>query len=188
MGPYVYTANNPMKYVDRDGQGIWMPKEQREFFAEHPVVAFFCDPSSAMPSPVAIEVFGAKLGGAAGTIAKFLANVRRGREIEAAILEPVGLTKNTKKFETMDPKTGKIGTTVPDAIDPETGDLIDIKDRMTISDEKQIRLQRQAVEDQGVGHVILTGSQTRITEPLQNSNTRILPREGLGPTGQQLER
>ena len=59
-------------------------------------------------------------------ISRLAENTNRGRQVESEQLAKEGLTKNTQKFTRVDPKTGKEGTTIPDAID-KNGRTVEIK-------------------------------------------------------------
>jgi hypothetical protein len=66
----------------------------------------------------------------------------KGRDVEKSVLKSEGLVKNTKKIEAIDPKTGKLGKTKPDAIAPD-GTTIEVKDRQYLTDSEQLRRQSQ---------------------------------------------
>jgi len=67
--PYGYCAGNPMKYVDPNGETMYIPKEQREFYDRHPILSIFIDPRNAIPGPASIEISGGKaLGGLLGRV------------------------------------------------------------------------------------------------------------------------
>jgi hypothetical protein len=71
---------------------------------------------------------------------KGVSAVQRGRQTEKAVLQTEGLAKNTRAIQVVDPKTGKIGKTIPDAI-RRNGQTVEIKDVQHLRDSAQLRRQ-----------------------------------------------
>lgn len=97
----------------------------------------------------------------------------RGRANEVNKLEQLGETKNKEIFSTSE------GNTIPD-INNST-ELGDIKDARILSDDAQMRAQREAASRADKEHVVHTGTHTKITKPMEESSTRIERHDDLGP-------
>lgn len=113
--------------------------------------------------------------GASKALAKRFA---RGRASEARKLNERSIDKNTEKFN------GPEGNTIPDGIDPKTGNLVevkDVKDVKELSNTKQIRNQTAVAEEKGVKLEIDTGKNTNVSKSLeQNPNVIIKRHDDLG--------
>ena len=72
--------------------------------------------------------------------AQITRNALKGAESEKAGLAGEGLAKNTEKMMAVDPKTGQMGGTIPDAMRP-PGATVDVKDVQKLSDSPQLRRQ-----------------------------------------------
>nr|MCU0440738.1 putative toxin [Raineya sp.] len=124
-----------------------------------------------------------------------LANFRRGNKIEAEQLEQMGLEKNTKPFEAIDPKTGQKGTTVPDAV-TDKGETVDVKNVQQQGLSKQMRLQKEISNANGVRPILRINQGAKISSPLKEAgfdiqtystpiikvdNTRVIQYEKIRP-------
>lgn len=91
----------------------------------------------------------------------------RGKVREAAVLDDLGLEKNTKSLSGVDPKTGLPGSTIPDAIDPKTGDLIEIKDKVYTTNSKQLRIQGNVAEKKVVKQRVIVGTDAKVSKTVE---------------------
>ena len=103
--------------------------------------------------------------------------VQRGRVNEAKTILEEGLTRNTKTYKTIDPKTGKSVNVKPDAIN--ANKVTEIKDTKTLSNTKQIRGERQVAKEQGKGFEIITGKNTKVSKNIPKKEIKRV--EYLGP-------
>ncbi len=98
----------------------------------------------------------------------------RGRDSEKRVLSDTGNVKNTKTYSTSH------GDTIPDyENDEEVGD---VKDTQRVNNTKQMRAQREVAQQRGKIHSVRTGTNTKVSRPMQNSGTKIIRRDDLGPT------
>ena len=99
----------------------------------------------------------------------------RGRASETRVLDDLGLPKNNTKVSTSE------GRAIPDAL---TGNKsIEIKDCISVSCTKQIRIQTGAARASGRQSVLVTGSNTRVSGPAKEAFDDIIRRPDLGPKG-----
>ncbi|MCI1729157.1 MAG: putative toxin [Chiayiivirga sp.] len=98
----------------------------------------------------------------------------RGRASEARVLSDMGEVKNTGVVTT------SRGRTIPDFENPvQVGE---IKDTARLSDSSQLRAQREHAQATGREHVIVTGTNTRVSGTVQSQST-VIRRDDLGPGG-----
>jgi len=97
----------------------------------------------------------------------------RGRDSEGRVLKDTGKEKNTKTYYTSQ------GDTIPDFTTAK--EIGDVKDTKKLSNTRQMRAQREVAQDQGTDHVVYTGNNTRLSRPMQQSETKIVCRPDLGP-------
>jgi hypothetical protein len=71
----------------------------------------------------------------------------------------------------MDPKTGKDGTTIPDAM--KNGQTTEIKDVQKQSFTKQLRLQEKISNENGKNPILRINKDAKISQPLQKSSFEI---------------
>ena len=174
---YAYVHNSPINGTDPNGEAAFLI----------PVVIFIA-------KEVAGEVFTAKTGlpaptvkGAAKAGAKALAKQRakqiakngpRGRSSEKRKLAERGIEKNTEKFD------GPEGKTIPDGVDPKTGNLVEVKDTKKLSNTKQIRNQTAVAQEKGVKLEIDTGKNTKVSKSIErNPNIEVIKHDDLGNGG-----
>ena len=164
-GSYVYCRNNPVKYVDPDGETFLLSpglaEQKAQFEQDHPILSWIYnpfDPNNIVPE---VGIIAPAKGPAArvGTkvaskIEKFLSSVKEGLRVEKKALEREGLVKNTKALEALDPKTGKSGKTIPDAV-LEDGRPVDVKNHKYLRDSPQLRRQSKIASEAGKRAVIL---------------------------------
>lgn len=110
-----------------------------------------------------------RVAGAAGG----LAGTRRGVQNESRVLESIGETKNTQKV------AGREGNSIPDFLNERQ--VGEIKDTRSVSNTRQLRIQRDAANQSGREHVVITGTNTQVSKPLVDSGTRISRRTDIGP-------
>lgn len=193
---YAYVRNNPVQFFDPFGEDTRKQQRANQMAAIRQGrttpngggvlldVLFIAVDVATFPSGEAAVLIGARR--AAAQAAKKVgkkgatgpANGRRGRASEARKLRERGLKKNTERLE------GPEGGTIPDGIDPETGNLVEIKDVKKLSRTKQMRNQSAAAEERGVKVEIDTGTNTKVSKPLQDDPNVIINRhDDLGNGG-----
>lgn len=107
-------------------------------------------------------------------------NFSRGRMTEVEQLSKNGLDKNTESFTRVDPKTGKEGTTIPDAIKPDGG-TVEIKNVQRQSLTRQLRLQREISNESGVKPELIINQGAKLTKPLKEGGFDIKTYEAITP-------
>ena len=90
-----------------------------------------------------------------------------GRKVEVEQLSKNGLEKNNTPFKATDPKTGKEGTTIPDAIRP-NGGTSEVKFVKNQPLDKQLRLQNEVSRAAGVKPELIINQSAKITKPVKN--------------------
>ncbi len=95
------------------------------------------------------------------------ANFARGNKAEAEQLKELGVEKNTRPYEAVDPKTGKTGKTIPDAI--KDGQTIDIKNVAKQGLSKQLRLQKEISNLVGKQPILRINRSAEISNPLKEA-------------------
>ena len=108
-----------------------------------------------------------------------LARFNKGRQVEGEQLQKMGLDKNTETFTRIDPKTGKSGRTIPDAM-KDGKQTVEIKNVKNQALTEQLRLQRQVSRDNGVDPILRINRDATLTEPLQNGGFQIEFYSGAG--------
>jgi RHS repeat-associated protein len=101
---------------------------------------------------------------------------QRGRISEQRVLNDMGEVKNTESIRTSH------GTTIPDF--QNSRQVGEIKDANRVNNTSQIRSQREAAQQSGRDHVIVTGTQTEVSRNAAQGST-VIRREDLGPNRQQ---
>jgi RHS repeat-associated protein len=99
-----------------------------------------------------------------------LENFARGNKTEAEQLTKNGLEKNNKPINEIDPKTGKEGTTTPDALKNGGKSTSEIKDVKQQGLTKQLRLQKQFSEGNGFKPELIINKAAKLTQPLKDAN------------------
>jgi hypothetical protein len=120
-------------------------------------------------------VVGAAAGGSIGgaIFDKPLPPTARGRASETRVIRDLGLEKNT------DPVTTQEGTAIPDIMNDT--EVADVKDVKTVSNTKQMRIERAAAQQRGVPHNIYTGNNTKVRPTVPRAGSTIIRRPDLGP-------
>jgi hypothetical protein len=88
------------------------------------------------------------------------------------VLESMGMAKNTQKVTT------KQGGSIPDGMD--STNVVEIKDAKKVSNTRQLQIQRENAQATGRNHVVVTGTNTHVTQPVQTGST-VIRRDDLGP-------
>ena len=99
--------------------------------------------------------------------------MERGQINEANMFEKLAETKNTEVF------SSSHGNTIPD-INNST-EMGDIKDVAILADTKQMKAQREVAQAQGKTPVAHTGTNTHVTKPMEESGTKIIRHDEIGP-------
>ena len=97
----------------------------------------------------------------------------RGRKSEEKVLKDIGKTKNKVKVSSDE------GNSIPDILDDKQ--VGEIKDTKTVSNTRQLRIQREAAKVSGKDHNIYTGNRTKVSKPVERSGSNIIRRPDLGP-------
>ncbi len=108
--------------------------------------------------------------------ADFQKNMVRGIQNEKKVLNDMGLTKNTKKFDS-ETNAKKSINVIPDAI--QDGMMYEVKDTKTLSNTKQIQGERNAAKMTGLDFKIVTGEKTHASKHIPQNE--IIRRTDLGP-------
>ena len=170
ISPYAYCEWNPVKLTDPNGKESQIPpiifgtepilfgtNEIIRVSAKVPTDEMVKTPSqSASPKPINIQ------------------RLNAGRQVEAEQLQKMGLNKNTEKITKIDPKTGKEGTGIPDAL--ENGKTYEIKnlgEGQKQSLTKQLRIDEKYSNDNGQSPVLRINKEAGLTKPLENSSFEI---------------
>ena len=99
---------------------------------------------------------------------------QRGLQSEQRVLNDLGETKNTQTLSTSQ------GNTIPDF--QNSRQVGEIKDTKRVSNTSQVRAQREAAQGSGREHVIVTGTNTKVSGNASSGST-IKRRDDLGPQG-----
>src|SRR5215471_1659505 len=84
------------------------------------------------------------------------ANAQKGAASEQKVLNDKGLAKNTEKV------SGTEGKSIPDYNTEST--MGEIKDAQSVSNTKQLRIQKEAAQNNGQQHELVTGTNTNVTD------------------------
>jgi RHS repeat-associated protein len=186
-GSYVYCRNNPVKYVDPDGESLIDTRTPLSEDASvlQKVVRVLFDPAGSIPSGACVAGPGkTALQGAANKLASkiddALAAMKRGLSNEGKVLESEGLASNKAMLKGLDPKTGLQGNTMPDAIRADK-QLVEVKDVKYLKDSKQLRVQNDiSMKNSGTAVQIITGSGTKVSETVAK-RYNVKPIDWIGP-------
>jgi len=100
------------------------------------------------------------------------ANAQKGAASEQKVLNDKGLAKNTEKV------SGTEGKSIPDYNTEST--MGEIKDAQSVSNTKQLRIQKEAAQNNGQQHELVTGTNTNVTDNAAQG-TKVIRRDDLGP-------
>lgn len=191
LNKYTYTWNNPLRYTDPDGHFIdTLIDIASAVYSASAVVADVITGSDQLKTDlkalggdlVAVAVPGLTGVGSAIRAANKVDNVvdtvravdkgvdamQRGKQAEKAVLQSENLAKNTKVIQAVDPKTGKAGGTIPDAIRPD-GQTVDVKDVKRLSDSPQLRRQSEISAQSGQkAEIIVTNRNQTVSSTVKN--------------------
>jgi hypothetical protein len=123
-------------------------------------------PAAELSAPEAVSATAAE-------VPQITQNAARGVASETRVLNDMGLTKNTA------PVVSAEGKSIPDFQTSST--VGEIKDVKQLSNTQQIRIQRDAAQQSGREHVVVTGTNTNVAPTVQKPPTRVIRRDDLGP-------
>jgi len=171
LTPFQYASNDPIRNVDIDGlEGIPSPLllGTQQPIMRGPVV------ESMLETGAKISEVGGKAAEAGAKTPKFtqeqLANFSRGNQAEAEQLAQQGLEKNLKPIEYLDPKTGQLGKTIPDAFKNGGESTVEVKNVKTQGLTKQLRIQQKFSNDNGFNPELIINQSAKISKPLLESS------------------
>jgi RHS repeat-associated protein len=166
--PYAFAENKVISFVELEGlEGIF-------FGTNAPWLNLALESNKVIARPIVETTAktGAESGvkgGSRGLSPEVKQNMSRGKGTEVDQLAKNGLEKNNQPIEVVDPKTGKPGTTVPDAMKNDGQSTVEIKDVKTQGLTRQLRLQEKFSNDNGFQPELIINQGAKLTKPLQNS-------------------
>lgn len=98
--------------------------------------------------------------------------MQRGVRKEAEVLQDFGLPKNNTRVSSPE------GNSIPDALTDTMS--IEIKDCASVCNTRQMRIQAEAAQNSGRQPVLVTGTNTNVSKPVQET-FEVIRREDLGP-------
>jgi len=167
-----FAYNSPFAYAENK-LGMGFDLEGLELFGFN-WGAFALENSSTVNRPIVEGVVKTTVetGGktsSKGFSSETLQNFKRGSSAEADQLAKNGLQKNNSPIEVVDPKTGKTGTTIPDAFKNDGNSTVEIKNVKSQGLTKQLRLQEKFSNDNGLKPELIINEGAKLSTPLKNS-------------------
>ncbi len=193
--PYAYTLDNPMNFVDPNGQCpallflgalaaafsyvlndasyVQAPTQEGDY-TEMSTGETVVQRMLAAGGAVSF-MYGTNkaLSGAAVSGASEVSPMKRGLIKESEAIQKEGLTKNTTKISA----DGK--SSVPDHLDAKS--VVEIKNSRRVDNTRQIQTQRQYAKDTGRKHIIYTGRNSKVSGAVPELPTRVIRRTYLNP-------
>ena len=166
LNTYIYTYQNPVKYIDPNGKQ----------FIPAPIQPLIRPTITLGKADIVTttETMARVSSRTTETISRQQQHFTRGRKIEAEQIEQMinegqSISRNTQPQRGIDPKTGKEGTTIPDA-KTSSGRYVEIKNVKKQSYTRQLRIQ-DAISK---GRLILRiNKDAKLTKPLLESGIEI---------------
>lgn len=100
-------------------------------------------------------------------------NFDRGKVAETEQLSKNGLSKNYNPVKEIDPRTGKEGTTIPDAFKNDGKSTTEVKNVKEQSLTRQLRLQERFSNNNGFKPELIINDLAQLTKPLIYSSFEI---------------
>jgi len=175
LNKYQYAYNNPLRYNDPTGHLPWWLLA--EYLIDAAGLSYDVHLLRTEPSWGNVGLFSVDIGLAlapgipttgavrlavksADKAADLAKNTARGKATEMAVLDAEGLAKNTDAIEAIDPKTGELGATIPDAF-RESGQTVEVKDVKRVADSPQLRRQSEISKKAGQKAQVLITERTK---------------------------
>ncbi len=179
-----YAASSPYKFTDPDGRAIdvfvdagFIVYDAGRFLGATAATVVGAVTQNEALKSVGLEGMretSADLGASvvSAAIPGVMAPMARGVVAEVRVLKDIGEIKNTEKVLTSK------GTTIPDF--KSATQVGEIKDVKRLTDSAQMRAQREHAEATGREHVVITGTETKVSGTMSEKST-IVRRDDLGP-------
>ena len=173
MTCYQYASNNPVRNIDLDGlEGLWLTLGAADLIK--------IGSMDETPLLEGLNKAGGEIGGKVveagtktaetGTKPMPTEALKAGKQTEVEQLSKNGLEKNNQSITRIDPKTGKEGTTIPDALKNGGKSSVEIKNVQKQSLTEQLRLQEKFSNDNGFKPELIINEGAKLSKPLQNSS------------------
>ncbi|RQO37675.1 cell well associated RhsD protein [Chryseobacterium sp. KBW03] len=168
--PYSMSFNNPVRFKDPTGLA---PEDATECCWWLRLMPLF-EESSIKPNLIETVTKTGELGTkqSEAVTKTQQEHFNFGRYVEEKQLAEMGKEKNTKTYEYTDPKTGKTGKTIPDAMTDEGG-TIEVKHVVKQSFTKQLRGQLEVSKANGQEALLKINESAEVSKPLKNSGINI---------------
>jgi RHS repeat-associated protein len=186
LTPYQYASNDPIKNIDLDGlEGFpVIGLEPIALFSRPPIISRVAQSSVENAAKTSAELGGERVirpnpGVEESSPHPLGEHITRGRDFEGQVIDKLGLEKNNKPFEAVDPVSGKNTRTIPDASQPgKSAEQYPVEIKNTGSNKtqyftRQIRAQEQLAKDNGGQSTLIVPKGTKLSAPLKDSGVKI---------------